>query len=308
MLRTVLLLGCLWLTVWADKTGAQTPGETPDLTPASPDTSDTLLPPPAPVSPDALDTLLPRSLAPPEPAGAEAGAERQIPEPAPPPPDLLDTLLQQRLTPLDSLMQQRLAPADGRKSPARAFLFSAAFPGAGELYGGARKRGMAFSALEIIGIGVFLMMDGRGDRRKQEVIAFANAHWDSSRCPECTDPAVGTEQLGPYGSQQYYEQIGKYNKFQAGWDDYDPDSPGLSPNRQAYVAMRHRMNQAYKWAGWTAGMVLLNHAVSAIHAGLTVRAHNRAGAPPGESRLRIRLEGYNMAGEWAPAATVSYRF
>ena len=144
-------------------------------------------------------------------------------------------------------VQQSMTPMPVQmniKSPAKAFLFSAVLPGAGELYAG-KKRGLFFTALEVGALTSVVMFDRLGDSRKEDVIAFANAHWDSTRClPNCVDPNVGTEQLGEFGSQQYYEQVGKYNKFQEGWDDYDPLNPGLSPNRQTYVAMRHEMNQA----------------------------------------------------------------
>lgn len=216
-------------------------------------------------------------------------------------------LVQQQTAPT---VQQSINPLPARvgKSPARAFLFSAVFPGAGELYAG-KKRGLFFSALEIGVLTSAIMFDRRGDSRKRGVIAFADAHWDSVRClPGCVDPNVGTEALGPYGSQQYYEQIGKYNKFQEGWDDYDPLNIGLSSNRQTYVAMRHDMNQAYKWSTWSTGILLINHAVSAIHAALSVRADNRAAAAPQESRFRLGIESVDAGGRLSPSATLSLTF
>jgi hypothetical protein len=208
----------------------------------------------------------------------------------------------------DMLFQQSLVPdTETRlKDPKKAFLFSALAPGAGEMYAG-YKRGLFLTALEIGGIAGYVLLHRRGDERKRQVIAFAEAHWDSARCaPECLDPLVGTEQLGTYGSQQYYEQIGKYNKFQEGWDDYNPSASGLSPNRQLYVAMRHNMNGAYKWATWSAGMLMINHTVSAIHAALLVRRDNRAAAE--QSRIRIRVEGFASNGSWRPYAGVLYTF
>ncbi|HCQ00128.1 MAG TPA: hypothetical protein DIT99_05275, partial [Candidatus Latescibacteria bacterium] len=97
------------------------------------------------------------------------------------------------------------------------------------------------------------------------------------------------EALGEPGSQQYYEQIGKYNKFQEGWDDYDPINKSLSSNRQAYVNMRHNMNKAYKLATWMTGAVLFNHVFSAIQAALLVNMDNRSNTETQEARLRIRV-------------------
>lgn len=199
-------------------------------------------------------------------------------------------------------------PARVGKSPGKAFLFSALLPGTGELYAG-RKRGLLFTAFEIGGLATYVLMNRRGDDRKRQVLAFADAHWDSTRCaPNCLDPTVGTEALGEPGSQQYYEQIGKYNKFQEGWDDYDPASSTLSANRQTYVTMRHNMNKAYKLATWMAGAVLFNHVVSSIQAALLVKNDNVKAAEAAEARLRIRVESFNALGDFAPSATVSYAF
>lgn len=186
----------------------------------------------------------------------------------------------------------RVVERSAGKDPRKAFLFSALFPGAGELYAG-KKRGLAFSALEIGGITAYIMLNRTGNSRKRTVYRFADAHWDSTRCsPECTDSSIGSEVLGEYGSQQYYEQIGKYNKFQHGWDDYDPSSSALSPNRRAYVGMRQDMNRMYKWATYSTGFLLLNHVFSAIDAALAARQDREASDPPShESRLRLQIDG-----------------
>ena len=212
-------------------------------------------------------------------------------------------------TTVPSVQQVPSMSAQMRKSPAKAFVFSLLFPGAGELYSG-RKRGLIFSALEISALSTSIVYNGIGNDRKTRSIAFADTHWDSLRCaPNCLDPSIGTEQLGDPGSQQYYEQIGKYNKFQEGWDDFDPLTPGISPNRETYVSMQHNMNQAYKRSDWAIGIILLNHFVSAIHAALLVRTDNRAAeAPVQESRLRLRIDSFNPAGRFAPTATMSLSF
>jgi hypothetical protein len=200
------------------------------------------------------------------------------------------------------------APPKMGKDPRKAFLFSVLLPGTGELYAG-RKRALFFMALEVGGLATYVLMNRRGDERKHQVLAFADAHWDSTLCaPNCLDPSVGTEALGEPGSQQYYEQIGKYNKFQEGWDDYDPISTSLSSNRQAYVNMRHNMNKAYKLATWMAGAVLFNHVFSAIQAAVLVNMDNRSNTETQEARLRIRVDSFNRAGNLAPSAAVSYSF
>lgn len=192
------------------------------------------------------------------------------------------------------------------KSPAKAFLFSILLPGAGQLYG-RKKNGLIFGAIEAGVVTAYVVKHSQGKSQKKVTLAFADAHWDISRCADCLDPSIGTENLGDFGTQQYYEQIGKYDKFQAGWDDYSSSSSELSPNRKQYVGMRYTMNQAFKWASWSAGVVLFNHAVSAMHAALSVRAGNRA-VRAKESRIRIGMDGFNTVGEWTPSAVLTVLF
>ena len=210
---------------------------------------------------------------------------------------------------MTTVQQVPAMSAQIRRSSLKAFAFSLLFPGAGELYSG-RKRGLIFSTIEISALSSSIIYNRSGTDRKAKSIAFANTHWDSVRCaPNCLDPSIGTEQLGEPGSQQYYEQIGKYNKFQEGWDDFDPMDLDISPNRETYVTMQHNMNQAYKRSDWAIGVILLNHFVSAIHAALIVRADNRTvDTPVRESRLRLRIESFDPAGRFAPTATMSLSF
>ena len=193
-----------------------------------------------------------------------------------------------------------------QKSPAKAFALSLLIPGAGQLYSG-RKTGLVFSAVDLGALATSIVYKQKGNDRKAASLVFADAHWDSLRCaPDCLDPNIGTEQLGEPGSQQYYEQIGKYNKFQEGWDDFTAGASGLSVNRETYVSMQHNMNRAYKHSDWALGIILLNHFVSAIHAAILVRADNRsAEEQPSESSLRLHIDRY---GQFTPQATVSLSF
>ena len=88
-------------------------------------------------------------------------------------------------------------------------------------------------------------------------------------------------------TQQYYEMIGKYiTQFGPGWDDVpDPLNyttgtenfyfSGESPNSRDYMDMRYESNQALDKSALFFQIVMLNHVVSALDAGFTVRAMNK---------------------------------
>jgi hypothetical protein len=83
-----------------------------------------------------------------------------------------------------------------------------------------------------------------------------------------------THSMPYYGEQQYYELIGKYEQFSRGWDDSDPTNPletaipvrTTSKRQKFYADMRAQANDYYDVASTFAGVIVLNHIVSAIDA------------------------------------------
>jgi hypothetical protein len=90
--------------------------------------------------------------------------------------------------------------------------------------------------------------------------------------------------LPPYGDQQYYELIGKYGQFNQGWDDaplsyryLDPVTPHFS-----YYAGEHiKADKYYDTAATWVIVAVINHVVSAVHAGLSAKWYNSAHAELG---------------------------
>lgn len=87
--------------------------------------------------------------------------------------------------------------------------------------------------------------------------------------------------LPEHGEQQYYEQIGKYIQYRAGWDDHirDGDTLIFNPSRvtqhnRDYVASRERANDLLSYAGTALWALALNHVVSAVDAMLEARRYN----------------------------------
>jgi hypothetical protein len=90
--------------------------------------------------------------------------------------------------------------------------------------------------------------------------------------------------LPVHGDQQYYEEIGKYEQFNSGWDDVNPNLPpdyatikaNESANALSYTYQRAQANGFYTKAATFVAVALVNHLVSAVDAALSASAYNRA--------------------------------
>jgi hypothetical protein len=172
-------------------------------------------------------------------------------------------------------------------------LMSAILPGAGQVYLGLKQdrtgallAGAGFVAADIFSWTQVFHNADLGDKKKDEYYAFADAHWSVDRLAaaygESDDP--GTEYFAftdENGSpitlytqiplwvsaeadrREYYENLGKWNQFVFGWDDFtdprlqygwesgDPldsewlDNPVTSANRETYRQMRTDSNDYY---------------------------------------------------------------
>ena len=216
------------------------------------------------------------------------------------------------------------------KSSKRAFLLSALVPGLGEWYAGAKKRGLAFLGAEAVLVGLWVAWQGKGNDLEEEFRAVADEHWDPTNyilwlgspssknssithalpCSSFVDFYVETGEFkeGKVRScssteiQQYYELIGKYDQFAAGWTDLVRRSTGNaaaptevdsvenfhSTRRLRYEEQRDESNRFLKRASTLSGVILINHVISAIDAARVARAR-AAGADEAALRRRTRF-------------------
>lgn len=219
------------------------------------------------------------------------------------------------------------------KSSKRAFLLSALVPGLGEWYAGSKKRGLAFLGAEAALVGLWAAWRGKGNDLEKEFRAVADEHWDplsylvwrdspisrnssithalpcSSEVVEVYIPAIregGRPSFGgcaPSEIQQYYELVGKYDQFVAGWRDIvwddntgNPVEPTevdsvenfRSERRLRYEGQRNESNRFLKRASTVSGVILINHVISAIDAARVARAR-AAGADEAALRRRTRF-------------------
>lgn len=121
---------------------------------------------------------------------------------------------------------------------------------------------------------------------------------------------------------EYYENVGKYNQFNFGWDDYRdgldslPYSPAdtarlnyVSPNRNTYLNMRDNANQEFNKANTMLVAAVANHLLWGFWAALDARAFNRA--QDQFSRIETNLQLVKSPSDprkYMPYFTMRYRF
>lgn len=164
-------------------------------------------------------------------------------------------------------------------------LLSLLVPGAGEIYLGYYKRGAALVLMEAAAWTGYSAYRSKGLDTRADYERYADEHWDMDRWlfqhPSGPYPSLeALETAGSDGSwednltglvstsffympfisrledkQHYYENIGKYNWFVSGWDDWDstlqePDYHFLeyTDNRSTYFSMRVDSNNQLETA------------------------------------------------------------
>ena len=207
----------------------------------------------------------------------------------------------------DALRPPPPATRAGRRSPVLAAVFSAIIPGTGELYAGSYVLAGLFAALEGAGWYFMADQNKRGDDKTVEFEAYADRHWNVVKYAEwlnanakdfpggenavqiAIDPDVSlppwqrvnweqmhttemaipqfSHRLPPYGDQQYYELIGKYNQYSYGWDDKtEGDYWNPSDRFLFYSGLRGDANSHYDTADLLVNLIFLNHVLSAVDA------------------------------------------
>lgn len=194
--------------------------------------------------------------------------------------------------------------ADGAGSswtgdPAKMFLVSLAVPGSGQLLQG-NKRGYVFLLAEAVFWGGFYMLETTGSDERDEYEDFADANWDYAAyyawyqeyCVDCVDcaGAYDCRPLATYGTQEYYEDIGKYATYWRWWNidgdesyiEWDGYSDLDVDVRDAYWDIRGDSNTHLRQARYAMMAAFLNHIVAAVDSYFSARAGGDDGATTGD--------------------------
>ncbi len=149
-------------------------------------------------------------------------------------------------------------------------------PGAGEIYLGYYKRGIALVAAEVLAWTGYFHYHDKGLDERKDYENFADENWDFDRWidwhpdaypldltfaelelwgkgkpigPDAPWPAYHTYFPKETEKQNYYETIGKYDWFISGWADFDPIAqPHDTDLRTLYRGMRKTSNDHLKTA------------------------------------------------------------
>ena len=182
-----------------------------------------------------------------------------------------------------------------RKSPKKALLLSALIPGAGEMYAESWIKAGVFAAVEVGAWVAYGHYQKKGMNLEDDFKAYADRNWSKERwdawysgLPDEAKSAF-SHTLPSTKTQQYYEMIGKYMEFNAGWLDVknpDPDIAKQDTSKMSlfYMALRERSNRALKVASAMTGVVLANHVLSALDAAWTARVFKK------EIKQKIEIE------------------
>ncbi|MCH7754196.1 hypothetical protein IH970_03600 [candidate division KSB1 bacterium] len=210
---------------------------------------------------------------------------------------------------------QNSPPQNGAKSVPKALLFSAVVPGSGQIYSRSYLKGLAFLVIEAAALTGHFRFNSRGNRLEDQFEADANALWDENAYWDWMGEICGCSDMDSLRSyerakfshflpdeenQPYYENIGKYNQFIIGWQEFreeilleeigeEPftyahyqsgelngkDLRTISPQRTSYTELQDDSDRNFKRATTLASLLLLNHVVSALDAAWTTKKFNR---------------------------------
>lgn len=207
-----------------------------------------------------------------------------------------------------------------RRSVKKAFLFSAILPGAGELYNRSYLPALAFLGIEVGAWVLHAKYNNRGNELTDEFELYADTHWSEARywdslardsggkCSESDLACLKDYERDSFShflpnskNQTYYENIGKYDQFNAGWDDSKSGDARQrdSEKREAYTFMRLDANKQFKNATRATTVILVNHLLSAVHAAYSTHRYNQQL----KTSVGMKMEKHNK--ELVPTLSVS---
>ncbi len=180
---------------------------------------------------------------------------------------------------LNTTIQDSVGGRVYAKRPGRSFMSSVVLPGAGQYYNGSKKKAIGFLIAQVALWWGYKTLQGNANDKVTEYKSFADEFWSYDDWILSGDIEGGhkidqnpiTDE--PVKSNEYYENIGKYNQFNRGWagaisrDD-------LTSERADYIKMQTDANNLFSWATTVASTVMLNHILSAADAVYTAKKLN----------------------------------
>ena len=173
------------------------------------------------------------------------------------------------------------------KSPHKGFLFSLAIPGLGEMYSRSKIKAYIFLGIEAAAWFSYALHKKKGNDWKNEYKEYAENTWDQNHWQNWWNSLSSTDQklfpryeLPEVKNDEYYEMIGKYDKFNVGWKDVN-GIPGLyksdvSEASLYYMDLRQNSNSEFKLASTSTAIIFINHVLSSLDAVWSVKKFNKS--------------------------------
>lgn len=190
---------------------------------------------------------------------------------------------------------------------------SALLPGAGEYYAKSYIKAAIFLGVEVLAWASHIYFQNKGNKQNDSFEAFANQYWSVRKYAQwlVNEQFNGAININPnepdlnilrneimaceslnfshtmpeYYSQQYYELIGKYQNFQAGWTNlaHEPTRlPGpfyyetyKDDVFNYYAGERQKANDYFNYAKTGITVVIVNHILSIADAAWSVSIYNK---------------------------------
>ena len=217
-----------------------------------------------------------------------------------------------------------------KKSLPLGILLSALVPGAGEFYAGSYLKAGIFFAVELLAWSTYFYFDAKGNNKTDDYQKFADENWNVRQYAQWLIDQNFTESGGinpneqnleilreqinvcervnfshtllEYGSQQYYELIGKYQNFMSGWKDARTEGGTWlvtgtnyftyhTAMFNSYSVDRQDANDFYDYAKIGPITAILNHILSAADAAWEISTYNQ--------NIRIRT-GFRIDNKVSP--------
>tara|TARA_B100000029_G_scaffold515208_1_gene621120 strand:- start:14567 stop:15454 length:888 start_codon:yes stop_codon:yes gene_type:complete len=239
--------------------------------------------------------------------------------------------------------------------PARGLALSLVIPGMGQWYAGAKAKAFFFFGLEVAGWMSFRSFSNKGEKIEREYEKFADENWDLYewwlRTPWLTSSygdvvCKGTHHLNLFlpgqtttissdslcgewiegvevvKDHEFYENVGKYDQFVAGWSDLfliegengwweKEKSVGDSTEiivmtdlKRDYINQRAKANNAFRMGTFTVTALMFNHLISAFDAFIETRRRKISSESQTNIGLlfspyaRLGIGGFSLSVRW----------
>ncbi|MCX7833419.1 MAG: hypothetical protein N2490_04335 [Ignavibacteria bacterium] len=225
--------------------------------------------------------------------------------------ELRSTVLDEEITlNTNNVVSDKITKDDPReKNYLLAGLMSAVIPGAGQFYTKQYIKSAIFLGIEIGLWTTYAIFEKKGDDQTKFYQDYANKNWSIRKYAQwlvsegfpgsgainlnepdneilrqqvniCEDSSGFSHKLPPFGEQQYYEVIGKYQTYVAGWSEavgitkYNYMTIKL-PQVLYYMDEREKANKYYNTGSLALTVVIVNHVLSAADAVWSVSIFNK---------------------------------